>query len=1436
MIHTHAHSFYKKTPLLRAVVLILLIFVSISGKAQYAKDGNLTVSAANTILNNYTAVVSDVAAGATAIDVNDISGELGGLVSGDLILIYQAQGAVINTSNSVSYGAITDINGAGTYEYAYVESVSGNQITVCPLTRSYLVSGFTQVVKVPQYDTLTINTGASVIPLAWQDSGSFRRGGIIAINAINVINDGAINASNSGFRGGVRENNTSSAGATVYTDYVTTSSSISAEKGESIVGFGPQYDALGGRYGRGAPANGGGGGNAHNAGGGGGANGNNGNVWFNGTGIMCSSCTGSTAWTLDPDYVANGNMLTNSSGGGRGGYSYASSNQNALTVAPGNSGWGGDFRDAVGGLGGRPLNAAPTQTIFFGGGGGAGDGNNSANADGGNGGGIILMDANAVSGSGNILANGQNAPDTVSGHNDAPGGGGAGGSIIIQAATIANALNLSAVGGQGGEQLITGNESEGPGGGGSGGYIAITTGSPTILIEGGINGVTSSSAVTEFPTNGATIGAPGQSVSFGGDLVVSCIIATANDFSPTPVNGPSGGSTSSVFPNDTLNGTNFADADVNVSITNNDGLTGLTINPDGTFDIPPGSTAGTFNVVYQICESLSSSNCDSAIATIVVLPDPCDAIASGNLDTDSDTVSDICDVDDDNDGILDTEELNCAPDPVVLGQSFSDNSTETITINNLYTFDPDGAGPLAPITATFSAVLENTTDSNVNAGVGPNWPTGGGGLSDVSGGTVLQSRLDDSDFDDGRTALYTLTFSEPVYNLAFSWGGLDNNDRTDFSADGLLIIQNIDALDASGSFISGTSVYSEDPSGNAPANAVRVLTSGPITTVTMRAAKDPASGAQNGGNVTLGLFDLTYCAVVDSDGDTLPDHLDTDSDNDGCFDAIEAAGSQTLDDLDSGTGQISGASDGTGLPSSLGGTPQSTTTAVTDDTDNDACLMLVDDTDTTTEDTPVNIDVLANDTLQGTYGTDFEISELTDPANGTVTIEPDGTVTYTPDPDFNGTDTFDYTVIITNPDGSTDTETATVVVTITPVNDTPTATDDTVSVDEDDTVNIDVLTNDDFGGDGPSSGTITVNGDALNGTATLNDGGTPLDPTDDTVDYTPNPDYNGTDTFTYTITDSNGDTSTATVTVTVDPINDTPTATDDTVSVDEDDTVNIDVLTNDDFGGDGPSSGTITVNGDALNGTATLNDGGTPLDPTDDTVDYTPNPDFNGTDTFTYTITDSNGDTSTATVTVTVDPINDTPTATDDTVSVDEDDTVNIDVLTNDDFEGDGPSSGTITVNGDALNGTATLNDGGTPLDPTDDTVDYTSNPDFNGTDTFTYTITDSNGDTSTATVIVTVTPVDDVMDDTATTPEDTPVDIDVLANDDFDPGSMVDVTDVSDPANGTVTINPDGTVTYTPDPDFNGTDTFDYTVTVTNPDGSTTTETATVVVTVTPV
>ncbi|WP_299686020.1 Ig-like domain-containing protein, partial [uncultured Dokdonia sp.] len=185
---------------------------------------------------------------------------------------------------------------------------------------------------------------------------------------------------------------------------------------------------------------------------------------------------------------------------------------------------------------------------------------------------------------------------------------------------------------------------------------------------------------------------------------------------------------------------------------------------------------------------------------------------------------------------------------------------------------------------------------------------------------------------------------------------------------------------------------------------------------------------------------------------------------------------------------------------------------------------------------------------------------------------------------------------------------------------------------------------------------------------------------------------------------------------------------------------------------------------------------------------------------YTIIVTDANG--CTYEETVTVDSVNQVPDPEDDTATTQEDVAVNIDVTDNDNFGTDGPSTGAIVITTGPSNGTAVVNDNGTPNDPTDDTIDYTPSPDFQGVDVFFYEIEDSNGDTEIAQVTVTVTPVEDVMDDTATTPEDTPVDIDVLDNDTFNPNSDVEVTDVTNPANGTVTINADGTVTYTPDPD----------------------------------
>ena len=117
----------------------------------------------------------------------------------------------------------------------------------------------------------------------------------------------------------------------------------------------------------------------------------------------------------------------------------------------------------------------------------------------------------------------------------------------------------------------------------------------------------------------------------------------------------------------------------------------------------------------------------------------------------------------------------------------------------------------------------------------------------------------------------------------------------------------------------------------------------------------------------------------------------------------------------------------------------------------------------------------------------------------------------------------------------------------------------------------------------------------------------------------------------------------------------------------------------------------------------------------------------------------------------------------------------------------------------------------GTVVNNGDGTVTYTPGADFNGTDSYTYTVT-SGGVTETATVNVTVNAVADVTDDTIVTNEDTDGVINVLTNDTFGAGATV--TGVTEGANGTVAFLADGTVTYTPATDFNGTDTFTYTVT----------------------
>ena len=419
-------------------------------------DGSSVVVTSEVVLNEYAELALDVAAGASTLSVTDI-GDLDERTSGTfaqnsidqgtLLLVIQMQGADFTTTNAASFGTLSATNGAGQYELVRVASVSGDTITLetdssfTGLANSYSTAGHTQVVRVPQYEGLIVRNAGTVTADAWDGS----TGGIVALSVLGDLKvNGAVDVSGLGFRGGEVDNDSGDS-STNWTDYLSSDQADGGMKGEGIGGWQSEYSTLSALYGRGAAVNGGGGGNAHNGGGGGGANGDNGNTWT-GQGVMDSHA----AWSLDPTSTA-----ANSSGGGRGGYSFSYADEDATSVAPGDSDWNGNRRSEVGGLGGRPLTQS-SSTAYLGGGGGAGDGNNDEGGSGGAGGGLVMaLVSGKIKGNGDMNADGAAGGDASTSSarvgRDGPGGGGAGGTLFLVADDVSN-VSLSAAGGSGGLQ------------------------------------------------------------------------------------------------------------------------------------------------------------------------------------------------------------------------------------------------------------------------------------------------------------------------------------------------------------------------------------------------------------------------------------------------------------------------------------------------------------------------------------------------------------------------------------------------------------------------------------------------------------------------------------------------------------------------------------------------------------------------------------------------------------------------------------------------------------------------------------------------------------------------------------------------------------------------------------------------------------------------
>lgn len=267
-----------------------------------------------------------------------------------------------------------------------------------------------------------------------------------------------------------------------------------------------------------------------------------------------------------------------------------------------------------------------------------------------------------------------------------------------------------------------------------------------------------------------------------------------------------------------------------------------------------------------------------------------------------------------------------------------------------------------------------------------------------------------------------------------------------------------------------------------------------------------------------------------------------------------------------------------------------------------------------------------------------------------------------------------------------------------------------------------------------------------------------------------------------------------------------PVALPDTFEVVTLDPINLDVLANDDFGPDLPDTAAIVLITAPMGGTATVDDMGTPNDPTDDVIVYTPPADQQGQDTLIYQISDLNGSRDTALVIITYDFLNDNPVANDDLATTDEDTPFMGNVLTND-VDPDGPDT-LITLVDDVMSGTLTLNEDGT--------FTYEPDADFAGMDTFSYSYCDGGMPAlcDTAMVTITVDAVNDVpeaINDTVSVVEDMVLTGDVLVNDTDVDGPDTLITLVDDVSNGSLVLNGDGSFTYTPDGGYSGTDSFSY-------------------------
>jgi gliding motility-associated-like protein len=448
---------------------------------------------------------------------------------------------------------------------------------------------------------------------------------------------------------------------------------------------------------------------------------------------------------------------------------------------------------------------------------------------------------------------------------------------------------------------------------------------------------------------------------------------------------------------------------------------------------------------------------------------------------------------------------------------------------------------------------------------------------------------------------------------------------------------------------------------------------------------------------------------------------------------------------------------------------------------NCAPIAFDDNFNTNQNDTLIGTSLIINDDATDGPALNINVAQLSGPANGTLVINVDGTFTYIPNNGFFGNDQFEYIIC----DGASPElcDTGLVTITVNQVNQAPSINNEILNNNINTAVNGNILTN-----DSDPDGTLGVTTIPLINPAN----GIFITDTTGNFTYTPNNGFTGIDTMVVLVCDNNSACQNDTLFITVIG-NNTPIVLNESIVINEDNNASGNILLNDtDI--DGTLNATIAPIVNSSNGTFNIT-------PTGD-FNYTPNLNFNGIDTVVIAVCDNLGACANDTIFISITPVNDLPIIINENIVVQLNTAFSGNILINDnDVEGPltvsvlplfGPLNGIINM---AANGDYT----------------YTPNIGFQGVDLMWFQVCDTDGACENDTIFVLVTnqniaPV--VVNENIITDEDTQASGNILTNDlDADGTISVNITPIQTASNGLFFMNLNGDFTYTPDPNFFGTD-----------------------------